>query len=84
MECGYETIPGRRINGWLVSEGYMAAITVDGKSYMEPTENGRVLGIMQKDRTYNGENVKMNLYAKEAQKYIASNALKILNFKNQA
>ena len=79
IESGRGKITGQKINDWLVSEGYLQVININNgnKSYKIPTDTGAELGIIAEDRVIRGENVKVNLFSQEAQKYVALNALEI-------
>jgi len=81
IESGRDKLNGQRINNWLADKGYMEIMEKDGKSYKIPTDTGAELGITSEDRVIRGENMKINLFNQSAQKYIAANALKILDFK---
>lgn len=80
IECGYNKINGKRINDWLVSEGYLHLATENNKNFKIPTESGKKLGIISEDRIMRGDNVKVNQYGEEAQKFIIQNVLKIAEF----
>jgi len=81
MESGYEKISGMRINDWLASKGYMSVVNENGKNFKMPTDSGTELGIVSEERVIRGENVKINLYGKAAQEFIAGNALAVVRFK---
>ena len=81
MASGYDKISGVRINDWLVFKGYMSVSSENGKNFKIPTDSGKELGIANEDRIIRGENVKINLYAKAAQEFIAQNALAVLGFR---
>jgi ATP-dependent DNA helicase RecQ len=78
MESGYNKITARKINDWLVSQGYMEICQVGNKSYKIPTDSGKELGIISEEHIIRDENVVINLFLLSAQEYIAINALKIL------
>jgi len=78
MESGYTKITARKINYWLVSQGYMEIGQVGSKSYKIPTDSGKELGIISEERIIRDENVVVNLFSLSAQEYVAINALKIL------
>jgi hypothetical protein len=78
IENGYQKISGRRINDWLVSQAYLAVISESGKNIKLPTQKGETLGVAFEERFIRGVKVKINLFGRQAQEYIVSNALDIL------
>jgi hypothetical protein len=56
-------------------------IDENGKSYKIPSDSGLELGIASESRVMRDQEIKINLFTAAAQKYIAENALKILDFK---
>ena len=80
IERGREKISGRRINDWLVAKGYMTLVTQDNKSFKIPTESGEGLGISSEERLIRGEQVKVNLFGRNAQEYIVANSVNITDF----
>ena len=74
LELGMDRITGRRINEWLVSDGYLTIEPGSGKNFKVPTDLGAELGVICDERVIRGENVKISLYQPEAQKYIVSRA----------
>jgi len=78
LESGRGKITGQKINDWLVSEGYLQVINNENKSYKIPTNIGAELGIIAVERVIRGEDVKVNLFSQEAQKYVSLNILKMI------
>ena len=78
IQNGYEKISGRRINDWLVSNGYLCGISEKGENRKIPTNEGTKLGISTEERLIRGKKVNLNLFGRNAQEFIISNSLKIL------
>jgi len=81
LESGYTKTTGQRINEWLVSQGYMENIEINGKNHRSPTEEGLNLGISTEECVIRGENVSVNKYNQDAQRLIFVHALGILGVK---
>jgi len=77
LENGYKRISGKKINDWLLNKGFLTLITENNKNYKVPTERGTELGIKNEERFIRGERVKINIFEREAQEYIVSNAMNI-------
>ena len=80
---GNDKVNGMRINDWLISKGYLTAITENGKNYKIPTEEGIKLGINKEYRTIREENVMINTFNSNAQEYIIQNHKEIIGFKKK-
>ena len=80
---GYDKISGKRINDWLLSVNYIAAVKSNEKMIKIPTSLGNEIGITSENRIIRGENVAINLFNLSAQKYITDNSLNILKFKQK-
>jgi len=77
MQSGLDKLTGKRINDWLVKQGFMEIVQIDGKNFKTATEKGKALGVRSLERHYRGEKTIMNFYDKEAQGYIAKHAREI-------
>jgi len=77
MQCGIKNMAGRRINDWLVEQGYMTMAKLNEKNYKIATEKGEQLGITSEEREIRGENVILNLFGTDAQSFVVKNATDI-------
>ena len=78
LQCGHPKINGKRINDWLVIQGYMSLEGDKGNTYKIPTPAGEELGITATERIIKGENKIINFFNNNAQAFVAQNALKML------
>jgi ATP-dependent DNA helicase RecQ len=67
---GYEKISGRRINDWLIANGYLTLSTESGVNFKVPTPQGEALGITNEERLIRGVPAKINLFGRPAQEHI--------------
>ena len=78
LQGGYKKISGKRINDWLVEQGYLQLTVINGKNFKVATPIGEALGITTEERIIRGEQTKQNFFARPAQEYIVTNVLDIL------
>ena len=83
MRHGHDKVNGMRINDWLVSKGYLTTTTENGKNYKIPTEEGAKLGIYNENRTIREENVLINTFDTNAQRFIMENCMEIVGFRKK-
>jgi len=79
MESGHNNISGKRINDWLISNDYLTIVAENGKSIKVPTPKGEALGIICEERSVRGEQMKINIFSREAQEAIIANSVQLLN-----
>jgi len=81
MQNSGKKITGQKINNWLLSKGYLEIYKDEnGRNYKLPTEKGKELDIISKERNIRGINSFVNTYGKKAQELIVEQIDDLLCF----
>ena len=77
---GVKKFPKKNFSKWLVSLGLLEVVSVNGKAFKNPTQNGEEMGISLEERWGQHGRYYVVLYSKEAQQFIIDNIEAILAF----